>query len=640
MKLIPKISQTRYSESRFGIVAGVTGYPSDPQATAQAVADSLPSNGASGKKPVIEYRHPDYISEEESVTLYREAWVGGKAFADKYLVQLSKREDPLSLAERKTVTYVPAISKGCVVEIKNAISMRMSEITRKNGTKTYDSATKGDKWGVDKCGSTMDSFMVKHVIPELLAMGKVGVYIDRPSLPDNFTQLDTIDKRPYIYIFKREDILAWVHDESSEPNQFSVLLLRENYLRKDLDTGLPIAWEYRYRFLKKTDTGVEVTFYNHLGDQIDRDGNKTTNIYPIKLKVMPFVVFEISESLLTDTAMYQVCLMNLASSDISYALKSNFPFYTEQYDPKAEPGFYKTGVNPIDKLSRDAANVNFSPRNLPGQNTKDEIEIGNMHGRRHPVGTITPAFVHPSPEPLLASMKKQDQLKGEIRTILTLWLSNVTAGSLDLNIQDNKQGLESGLNNIGMELEHGERSIMSIWALYEGQNNSGTVSYPTTYYVKTDEERRQEAKEINELKSAIPSVTYQKETAKQSVLALFKGKLSADILNKIAKEIDNAQTMTCNVEEITADIQNGLVGLDLASVARGYPPGQTAIAKIEQSERLAMVQAAQSSEGKLKNPGSRGVSDASVNPKLDAKTEKASTTVDPIKPPNQRGDGK
>ncbi len=612
-------------KSMFSTIA-LTGYPVDPESSAQAAADSIQQQSLTTSRRIIDYRHPDYTDD----CLYRDAWVGGAPFCDKYLVSLSNREDPLSEADRRKVTYCPAIAKGAVAEIKNAIFARANDVIRKDGPASYMTAVNGDTWGVDNLGSSMDNFINKCVLPELLVMRTVGVYIDRPDLGENYTALAALNKRPYLYTYKHEDILAWVPDDSHEPNQFKVLLLRENYLETDELTGLPICWSKRYRFLRVVEDHVEVMFFDQAGKQLG-----VTK--PIKMKIIPFVLFEISESLLTDIAMIQVCLMNLASSDMSYALKANFPFYTEEYDPKSEPGFYKTGVQPIDVINKDAANINIPKQNPNQASTKEEISVGIMHGRRHPKGTATPAFIHPSSEPLLASMKKQDQLEIQIRKIMSLWMSNVTAGSVDAELQDNQQTLDSGLKNIGMELEHGERSLMMIWGLYTGENSKGTVKYPETYYVKTDAARRAEAKEINELKSAIPSVIYQKETAKQTAYALFHGKLPDKTLNEIFDQIQAAETMTCNVEEIEKDIQNGLVGLELASTARGYPKGQVAIAKKEQAERLALIQAAQTTEGGLKNPGSRGVPDGSPNPKLDAKTEKAAQTIDPIKPPEQRG---
>lgn len=607
------------------MVAMIGSYPEDPQATAQAVADSI-ETGNNARTRIIDYRHPDY----DCCDLFRDAWVGGQKFVDKYLIQLSKREDPFSLTERRSVSYCPAISKASVTEIKNSISARIADVIRTGGPVSYQAAVNGDKFGVDNLGNSMNSFMVKSVIPELLAMQMVGVYVDRANIGDNFNLITAAANRPYVYTFKREDILAWVPDDTSEPNEFKVLLLRENHLVTDSLTGLPIKWTTRYRFLRIVDGHVEVKFFDEAGKQLGET-------VPLKMKVIPFVLFAISESLLTDIGQYQVCLMNLASSDMAYSLKANFPFYTEMYDPKTEPGFYKTGVQPIDLIKKDAANINIPQLNAAQATTKDEILVGTMHGRRHPLGTTTPEFIHPSPEPLLASMKKQEQLKSEIRQIINLWLSNVTAGSIDLEEQDRRQGLESGLNNIGMECEHGERSLMTVWGLYDGIESDGTVSYPSTYYVKTDAERREEAKEINELKSAIPSVTYQKETAKQSVYALFHGKLPDEVLKTIFKEIDDAQTMTCDCEEITSDLQAGLVGLELASLARGYPKGQVPIAKQEQAERLALVQAAQQTEGGLKNPAARGLKDQAALPKLGATSEKAAGKVDPIQDVKTRG---
>lgn len=621
-----------------GSLSYQVGYPDSIEASAStAVAQLQSSNG----KRIIDFTHPDYDEAMQDMKLFREAWIGGRQFINTYLVQLSKRDDPLSMSEREQVTYCPAIAKAAVNEVKNAIFQRMGDVIRKGGPKSYQDAVNGDKWGVDKLGSSMNVFVNNQVLPELLAMGKVGVYIDRPYFDDNATLKDTVSKRQYLYIFKREDILAWVPDESSEPNQFSKLLLRENHLDVDVVTGLPICWNKRYRFLSKENGQIAVRLYDNRGAQIDSNGLPSTAPFIIKLPVMPFVLFEISESLLTDIGMYQVCLMNLASSDMSYALKANFPFYTEQYDEAQEPGFYKTTQEPNLGSYKDAANINFNQNSGLNDVAKEEIEAGPMRGRRYPLKAERPGFINPSSEPLLASMKKQEQLKLEIRQILSLWLQNVTSSSVPTTEQTPEQSQANGLNNIGLEIEHGERNILMIWAMYEGSNDAGTVSYPTNYSVKSDGERRKEAKEINELKSAIPSYIYQKETAKQSAYALFNGKIPQDKLQAIFDQIDNAKTMTCNAEEIKSDSELGLVGLDLASQARGYPPGEVAKAKVERAERLALIQAAQTAPGQpTQNPAARGIADMSTDPSLAARSEKQASVSDSIKDPTVRGTGK
>jgi len=608
---------------------------------------SLPPSTVGNRQNVTSFRHPDYDKSLAFWTKYRDAWEGGSGFIEKYTKTYSKREDPAEFSARKDASYCPAISKGSIFRIKNAISQRFGEITRKNGPKSYQDACTGDKWGIDKLGSSMNSFVSQEILPELLALGKVGIYIDAPTLPATFSMRDKIVKRPYIYTFKTEDIIAWVPDETSEPNQFSVLLLREHYLNVDAVTELPIGWNERYRLLKKVlfdngKFGVSVSFYNEAGTQIDKFGEPTTESYSLNIPNIPFVVFALNQSLLTDIADYQVALLNLGSSDMAYALKSNFPFYTEQYDPRSEEGPMKTGIVPTSKSFVDPASPTNTKAQPYSETAQKEVKVGVTAGRRYPVETERPNFIHPSPEPLYASMKKQEQLKHEIQEILNLTLSNVTAGSIDLAVQASKQGMESGLHNIGLELEHGERQIAAIWSLYEGSEEQITVTYPKTYSLKTDEERRKEAKETNELKTAIPSPTFQKEIGKQVALILLSGKVDATTIDMINKEIDTANTMTSDAEDIAKDLENGLVGNETASLARGYPPGEVEKAKKDHADRIARIQKAQMAEGALRNPGSRGVEDMQTD-NDDSSDEKkiAITNSDGLKDKSkQRGEGK
>ena len=603
---------------------------------------AIPSGTPGITQNVTTYRHPDYEKYFTSWIKFRDAWEGGSEFIQKYTKTYSKREDPAEFDARKEASYCPAISKGCISRIKNAISQRFGEITRKGGPKSYQDACNGDKWGVDKLGASMNSFISQEVLPEMLVLGKVGIYVDAPQLPEIFTQKDKEGKRPYIYVFKAEDIVAWVPDETSEPNQFSTLLLREHYLSVDAVHGLPIGWNDRYRLLRKIVNGVEVRFFDEAGNGIDIQGTKSDKSYLLKISNIPFVIFALNQSLLTDIADYQIALLNLGSSDMAYALKSNFPFYTEQYDPRSDEGPFKTGIVPTSKASVDPAAPTTTKAQPYSDTAKVEVKVGATAGRRYPKDTDRPDFIHPSPEPLIASMKKQEQLKLEVQEILNLSLSNMTAGSLDLAIQANKQGLESGLHNIGLELEHGERQIAAIWSLYEGSEDAITVTYPKTYSLKTDEERRKEAKETNELKTALPSPTFQKEIGKQVALILLSGKVDATTIEKINKEVDTANTMTSDAEEISTDLENGLVGDETASIARGYPPGEVTKAKKDHAERIARIQKAQMSASPLKNPGSRGVDDLQIDTD-DSKDEKKIASMQPDgrkDDSKERGDGK
>ena len=50
---------------------------------------------------------------------------------------------------------------------------------------------------------------------------------------------------------------------------------------------------------------------------------------------IPFVLLDIGDSMIKDVVNHQIALLNLGSSDVNYALKSNFPFYIEQKDQRA-----------------------------------------------------------------------------------------------------------------------------------------------------------------------------------------------------------------------------------------------------------------------------------------------------------------
>ena len=55
----------------------------------------------------------------------------------------------------------------------------------------------------------------------------------------------------------------------------------------------------------------------------------------LELTRIPFVLLDIGDSMIKDVVNHQIALLNLVSSDVNYALKSNFPFYIEQKDVRA-----------------------------------------------------------------------------------------------------------------------------------------------------------------------------------------------------------------------------------------------------------------------------------------------------------------
>lgn len=551
---------------------------------------------------------------------WRLTYEGGDRFRDTYLKQFSKREKPEDFENRKAISYTPSFAKAAINEIKNSIFSRMSDVTREGGSPAYQAAVRGDEGGVDLLGSSMTSFVGRLVLPELLTMSRVGIYIDMPVLSGN-SVIETLNDRPYLYVYKAEDIQSWALDETSEENEFRSILLCDYVDKTDEETGLPIGQEKQYRLMWIAEDGfVHCRFHGEDDKQIGDD-------VILKITKIPFVVATISDSLLCDVSNYQIAHLNLASSDMAYALHSNFPFYVEQYDPRTEMEYLRSSGPTTPGESTDANTAKAK-----------EIKLGASQGRRYPLGANEPAFIHPSPEPLQVSMEKQEQLKREIRLLVQLAVSNLTPTKMQSAESKglDQQGLEAGLSYIGLELERVERTIARYWAMYEGSNHA-TVNYPTDYSLKTDADNWKEIESLEKLLSIVSSKTYQKAVAKRIAQLSVGRKVSAQTLANIEKEIDDAKAYTIDPKIIASDVEKGILDLETAAELRGYPPGTPQKAAMDHANRLARISKAQAEK-----MAARGVpdQDGDTSSGKTEKKEQKDQTKEPVPQDPMRGEGK
>ena len=602
------------------------------------------------KPKVVDARHPFYTSSVANWRKWRLTYEGGDRFIHQYLRRFSKREDDNDFADRKFVTYCPAFAKAAINEVKNAIFQRTVDVSRTGGSPLYQQAVAGLNNGVDLLGATMNSFMGRRLLPELLSMGRVGVYVDMPQLLGP-TKLDAKGKAPYLYWYPAEDILSWTLDMGESPNEFKEILLADTIVQSNGDEYyLPYNSLRRYRHVwKDENTGnVWIQFYDESGEASGQyEGEELADPIELNIQRIPFVLLEISDSLLMDVANYQIAHLNLASSDMAYLLKANFPFYVEQFDPRTQSPFLKNeGVNqrPLQSTVQQVAS-DGSTTTVVNPDKVQEIRVGVASGRRYPINTAQPAFISPSTDPVTASMEKQTQLKREIRELIMLAISNLSPkpGSAGGSEQGDS-GLEAGLSYIGLELEHAERMIASYWAAYEG-SRPATVSYPESYDLKTDKDRRQEAADLENLLDKLPSKTYQQEIAVRMAKVLLGPKVSAETLAKINDEIRSATVITTAPETVASDFESGFVGVDTASKIRGYPAGEVEKAKKDHADRISRIAIAQSKAGGMganANPEARGVPDAGANPAggREEKIAANDTTLSGETGDRTRGEGK
>lgn len=578
--------------------------------------------------------HPYYGERFNDWQKWRDVYEGGQHFINRYLKPFSSREGDAAFRRRKEVSYNPAFAKEAVNEIKNSVFQRLTDISRVGGSDTYKKAIEGKDGGINLLGESMFSFIGRRILPELLTMSRVGVFLDMPQF-SGVTIADAQGVRPYVYMYNAEDIRSWCYDENANTNEFSNILLRDYYNTYDGETGLPLGICSRYKRLWLGSEGlVHCQYYDDEGEKAYKTGEKAdgadTEII-LNLTRIPFVLLEISDSLLSEVANYQIALLNLASSDMAYSLFANFPFYVEQYEPRA-----------VSQHLRNPGLSSGGEANDAATGKTEEVKVGTTTGRRYPKGLERPAFINPSTEPLTASMAKQEQLKMEIRQLVNLSVANLQprGQSADSKKADN-DGLEAGLSYIGMELETMERKVAQFWDAYESKGEA-TVKYPETYEIRSPMEKQAEAQALQKVVVSVPSGTFQKAVAKRIARLTVGGMVSIEQMNKIEKEVDNADGYTTDPELLAKDVEIGLCDLETASLLRGYPEGTVKKAADDHAERLARIAESQAAANPGQNAAARGVPDQAGNPagggsqekKASLDTSKDSTVTD-----KQRGAG-
>jgi hypothetical protein len=589
-------------------------------------------------------RHPDYLYDLPDWNTWRWIWEGGDGFVRQYLQKWSGRESDEDFRRRREITPDAGFAKAALVDIKNAVFHRMGDIMRRGGSKAYQEAIAGHRGGVDRRGSSMNHFIGTQLLPEMLAMGKVGVFVDNIA-PPGPTMADAANASPYLYMYKVEDILSWNCSLPEDESDYEAILLRDWCVDYDSSWGsinLPKGRFERYRLVWKepTDGLVWYQFFDNSGQPIHADGSPGESKTRLNLTRIPFVLCDIGDSLLKSIATYQIALTNLLSSDLSYALKANFPFYVEQVDSRSMGSHLKSDV------------MEDGTASTGGQASADQdIKVGTIDGRTYDIKAAAPTFINPSSEPLKASMELQRKLEDDIRKLVNLAvisLGNSRASGEARNIDN--QGLEAGLAFIGLVLETCERKIADHWSSYEGNDkrDSVVVKYPEQYSLKSQKERIEEADKLTDLMFSIPGMTVKKELAKDAVIALLAGRVPVAKLEQINKEIDDAKYSTSDPDVVKLAKEQMLASDITLSDALGFD-GKTEIPKAQKDheDRIERIQKAQADPtqpalGKAGDPAARGKPELSANPNA-GKEEKAQATdttkSDSTKKPT-RGEGK
>lgn len=566
--------------------------------------------------------NPSYLHHAADWHTWRTVYEGGESFVEDFLERFSNREDANDFAIRKKLTPIPSFAKSAIKDVRNNIFQRLSGVIRTNGSSAYMAAVKGEGYGVDNRGSSMTSFIGQSILDELLVMGKVGVFVDAPSTSTP-TLVGQSRFKPYIYAYKVENILNWVKNDPENPSEFQSVLLQETVDTFHEDFGFPIGMKTRQRRVWiNEETGF--VNYHFIEDVEGKEQNSPT--VELKLRKIPFVLLDIKDSLIKDVARHQIALLNLWSSNVSYATQSNFPIYVEQRDARAAGGHLKQSAN-TDGTSTAG-----------GQGAADNaIKVGVARGRAYDKDTNQPGFINPSAEPLLASLELCGTLKKDIRELINLAVVNLgTQASAESKNLDNT-GLEAGLSYIGLVLEAGEREIARHWAAYENtsekQRQVANICYPGRWNLKTDQEMIKDATDLHAVVNKLPSRQAKKETTKLLIQSLLGTKVSAAVMAEILAEVEEANFTTSDPEIIQMAKEQGLLGAKTGATALGFDPEEADKAAQEHVDRLTEI-------AKHQTTGIQGVADTQTSGDNKKVQESSRNPDQKDKPEPKRGKGK
>lgn len=531
---------------------------------------------------------------------WRYCYEGGRLFRDTYLEKYSDREENDEFVRRRKLTPIPTYARREINRVKNALTQRFPDISRRGGSERWRDAIVGNERGVDRRGSSMNNYLANRIVADLLVMGRVGILVDAPQVvgrsmadvPENFS--------PYLVTYKVEFIPLLVPAPAESPSDWLAVLLEDLDVDIDPRTGVQTDKKsFRYYWLDP-DRGNLLSI-----QRMDENGIVIGPTIETGLDAVPFVVADIGGSLIKDVCSHQITLLNMISTDSNYAIDSNYPFMVRQRSNVAQD--YLVGED-------------------------NQATTGVKKGLFYDMGLEAPKFISPPTEPMKASLELRRELKAEVRELVTGAIEDLGDGSL-----------EAGLAFIGSCLQVSESRLWDHWGAYESsdpeQRESVTISYPDSWSLKTDMERLEEAEKYVDLMNKLPGQKGKKEASKSAYDKLYRGKLASDALDEIKAEVDAAPYTTSDAKIIIEAKKEGLVGPETGALALGFNADEWKAAEEAQVRRAKAIVEAQADAAGMMPGAARGNPDGSANPnsnKLAREGEKIGAKA--IGRPGERGE--
>jgi len=566
--------------------------------------------------------HPDYHNDSNRWQEYRLTYEGGEDFMRKYLLRPAD-ETEAENRERKLNTPIPAVAADAIDDVRRSISQRLTDVTRTGGSPYYQAAVAGEGSGIDREGSSMNTFIAQPVLTDLLVMGRVGIYVDNIA-PGGPTLADGAAK-PYAYAYRVEDIINWTTMRPEEEGTFSMILLRDHEITFNHAFGINFPSKsrerfrliqigpngfVRYRFFKSNTGMLEPIHTEVTSSQLRLDDEGWINT---RLREIPFIMPALNGSMLKNVASYQRMLMNVSSNEAMFAININSPMLTIMKDARADGAAWKKPPG-----------GEAEPGGQRGRNNSVQqgIRSGWVRGRFYGLGEDRPGWISAPVESLKASSEYQKVKADEIRSLVNVAVQNQTGTRTESREtrELSAQGLESGLQFIASKLQHVEQQVAKFVAMYEGNPKEvAKVVYPRRYNLKSDSERIKDANDLTDVTDKLPGQAVKKESAKQVISTLFTGRVPSATMTKMIEEIDKHAYIN-SFDNVMLLRENALISDDLAAASQDLPKSEVKQGKKDRAEQIKITMEAQTSPGEESSdspdrPAARGAKELDPNKK-------------------------
>ena len=211
------------------------------------------------------------LIQNAEIYLWRDAYQGGSYFRDKYL-QTFKDEKFEDFCRRKAMAPTTDFAKSGINRILAQVARLLADVIRRGGNEQYQQAVAGHNRGVDGRGSSMNAWLTKLIIPDLLVVGRVGALVDAPGA-------DRTGDAPYFCTYRAEQIQRADCAEPLSPSDYKDVLLEEtdgSYLHYFIDENGVVCWQ-----------------------KFDKSKSQTVEPQLTDLDAIPFAICDIGSSLMS-----------------------------------------------------------------------------------------------------------------------------------------------------------------------------------------------------------------------------------------------------------------------------------------------------------------------------------------------------